>query len=147
MTKEILVSIRGLQFEEGIDADQIETIQKGEYYNRNNAHYVIFEEMMEGFSQPTKTIIKFRDQEMSLTKKGLVNVQMEFQVGRKNLTNYNTPYGTFLFGLEAEQITILEDDKKIILQVDYGLDVNYEHLADCKITMDIRSTDGEPFSL
>jgi hypothetical protein len=27
------------------------------------------------------------------------------------------------------------------------MDVNYEHLADCKIKVDIRAKDGEAFSL
>ena len=35
----------------------------------------------------------------------------------------------------------------MVLEVDYALDVNYEHLADCKIHVDIRSLDGEQFSL
>ena len=40
-----------------------------------------------------------------------------------------------------------EEEKRVVLQVDYTLDVNYEYLADCKIHIDIRSLDGERFSL
>ena len=33
------------------------------------------------------------------------------------------------------------------LEVDYTLDVNYEYLADCKISIDIRDLDEGSFSL
>ena len=40
-----------------------------------------------------------------------------------------------------------EEEKRIVVNVDYAMDVNYEHLADCKIKIDIRAKDGEAFSL
>ena len=53
MTKEVLLCIQGLQFEEDArndeELDKIETICTGEYYNRNGAHYIMYEEMTEGF--------------------------------------------------------------------------------------------------
>ena len=42
---------------------------------------------------------------------------------------------------------INEEEKRILVKVDYVMDVNYEHLADCKITIDIRDKDGQAFSL
>ena len=40
-----------------------------------------------------------------------------------------------------------EEEKKMKLEVDYTLDVNYEYLADCKISIDIRDLDEGSFSL
>ena len=40
-----------------------------------------------------------------------------------------------------------EKENQIIVNVDYALEVNYEHFADCRIKMDIRSREGENFSL
>lgn len=147
MTKDVMVSIRGLQFDNGQDGEKIESIQKGEYYNRNNTHYVMFEEIIEGIDDPVKSMIKFRDGEMHLSKKGAINVSMDFVEKQKNLTDYRTPFGSLVIGLEASKVDFEEEEKRIVLQVDYALDVNYEHLADCKIHIDIRSMDGEGFSL
>ena len=36
MNKEVLISIRGLQFEEGTDENKIETITAGDYYKKND---------------------------------------------------------------------------------------------------------------
>ena len=35
MTKDVMISIRGIQFENGQDGEKIESIQMGEYYNKN----------------------------------------------------------------------------------------------------------------
>lgn len=41
MTKEVMVSIRGLQFDQEMDSEEIETIQWGQYYKKNDTHYII----------------------------------------------------------------------------------------------------------
>lgn len=147
MTKDVMISIRGLQFDNGQDGEKIESIQKGEYYYRNNTHYVMFDEIMEGMEEPVKSMIKFKAGEMHLSKKGVINVTMDFVETQKNLTDYQTPFGNLVIGVEASKVEFKEEEKRIVLNVDYTLDVNYEHLADCKIRIDIRSKDGERFSL
>lgn len=41
MTKDVMISIRGLQFMEGEDGDDIETVQQGEYYEKNGADFLL----------------------------------------------------------------------------------------------------------
>ena len=36
MTKDVMISIRGIQFDNGQDGEKIESIQRGEYYHKNN---------------------------------------------------------------------------------------------------------------
>lgn len=147
MNKEVLISIRGLQFEEGTDENKIETITAGDYYKKNDYHYVVFDELTEGFEEPTKNIIKFNDKELYLTKHGLVNVHMVFEENRKNMTNYVTPYGSIMIGIETEKVDLKEEEKRIRVDVLYSLEVNYEHLADCNIVMDIREKKDADISL
>lgn len=138
MTKEVMLTIRGMQFDQGPDSDEIETVQWGQYYKKNDTHYVVYEELMEGFDQPVKNIIKFKNHEMDLTKRGLVNVYMVFEEKKKNMTNYLTPYGGILIGLDTARVAFTEEEEEINVQVDYVLEVNYEYLADCKIEMKIQ---------
>ena len=147
MNKEVLISIRGLQFEEGTDENKIETITAGDYYKKNDYHYVVYDELTEGFEESTKNIIKFNDRELYLTKHGLVNVHMVFEENKKNITNYVTPYGSILIGIETEKVDLKEEEKRIRVDVLYSLEVNYEHLADCNIVMDIRDKKDADISL
>ena len=139
MTKEVLLSLQGLQFDTSAeDGDKIETITPAEYYKRNDSHYVIFEELMEGFTDTTKNVIKFRDSQLEVTKKGLVNVHMVFEENRKNMTSYATPFGNILIGIDTDEVEIREEEDRIQVNVAYTLEANYEHMADCKIEMSIR---------
>ena len=99
MTKDVLISLRGLQFDQSdSDVEKIETIMPGSYYEKNGSHYVLYDEIMEGFSEPVKNRIKFGEHALELTRSGAVNVHMIFEENRKNMTSYNTPYGNILIG-------------------------------------------------
>ena len=54
MTKDVVVSLKGLQLAPDQQSDAVEVIAPGEYYIRNNKHYVLFEEIMEGETQNTQ---------------------------------------------------------------------------------------------
>ncbi len=148
MTKEVLLTLQGLQFDQReANADKIETVTVGDYYKKNDRHYVIYEEVTEGFEQPTKNRLKFSDQMVELTRNGLVNVHMIFQENKKNMSNYNTPFGQILVGIDTKQIRIDEREDNIVVDVDYALDINYEFLSDCHIRIDIRPKETGGFTL
>lgn len=148
MTREVLLTLRGLQFDQcEADADQIEIVTVGDYYKKNDKHYVVYEEVTEGFAQSTKNRLKFGGHMLELSRNGLVNVHMVFQENKKNLTNYNTPFGQILFGIDTKKIQIEEHEDNIVVDVDYSLDVNYEFLSDCHIRIDISSKENSSFTL
>ena len=143
MKKDVLISIEGLQVGEEDSSDKIEVITPGSYYKKNNRHFVLYDEVMEGSDKVTKNTIKFDGDFLALTKKGFTNVEMVFEKNKRNMTNYVTPYGSILVGIDADNINIVEEEDSISIDIDYALDINYEHLADCKIKMDIRSATEE----
>ena len=147
MTKEVLVSISGLQYAEELDSEPVEVITSGDYYKKNNKHYIIYDEVMEGFEETTKNIIKLSDGFMDITKRGAANVHMMFEKNKKNVTYYYTPYGSLLIGIEATKIEMEETEQDIHVTVDYALEVNYEHMADCKIKMNVKSKNAGDFKI
>ncbi len=138
MVKEVLLTLKGLQFAVGEEgAEAVETITPAEYYKKNESHYVIYEEVMEGFTDPTRNIIKFKGSQVEVTKKGLMNVHMVFEKKKKNMTSYVTPYGNILIGIDTADVAVEEEEDHIKVDVKYALEANYEHLADCRIEMNI----------
>ena len=135
MTKEVLLSIRGLQIAPDEQKDTVEVYTPGQYYFRNGKHFFLYEEVEEGSKKVTKNVIKVTDDYMELTKKGLVNVHMVFERDKKNVTYYYTPYGGLQIGIDAERVSVDERDEEIQVEVLYGLDINNEHLANCRITL------------
>ena len=135
MTKDVLIAIKGLQFEEAEDAEEIEVIQRGQYFQRNGSHFLVYEEPIEGTTDTILNRIKFKEDEVLVTKKGAVNTMLSFRKNEKNMTNYATPFGNLVMGIHTHQIDLNMQEDKLLVHVDYALDVNYEFLADCKITI------------
>ncbi len=145
MTRDVLLSMKGMQFDmtdENGSADDVSVITPAQYYSRNGKHFLLFDEVQEGTDAKMKNIIKFDGSLLEVTKRGTVNAHMVFDTGNKNLTDYNTPYGSIMIGIETRKISVEEQENRISVQVDYGLDVNYEHLSECRINMDICPQEG-----
>ena len=104
-------------------------------------------EVNEGFEGSTKNIIKMQENCIDITKKGVSNEHMVFEKNRKNMSYYGTPFGNLLVGIDAKDIKVEETEHCIDVQIDYALEVNYEHLADCTIKMKIASKEKGEFSL
>ena len=147
MTDQVLLSISGLQFMEDEGVEPVEVVTVADYYRKENSHYLIYDEVLEGIEGKIKNIIKVKGHVLELTKKGLANVHMVFEENKKNVTYYTTPFGNLLIGLMATSVDVNENDKDINIQVAYQLEVNYEFLADCTITMNIKSKEAGDFSL
>ncbi len=133
MNKDVMISIRGLQFEHDLDGEKIEVVQKGRYYRRNGMHYLVYDEPLEGTDKTIKNMIKFNDTEMNVTKKGPINVCMNFKEKVKSVTDYQTPFGSIIVGLNTHTVNITENPQNLSLDISYSLDVNYEFLSDCNI--------------
>lgn len=146
MNKEVLVSISGLQFVED-NKDAIEMITVGDYYKKNGKHYLMFEEIQEGFEGTTKNMIKFNEHMVDITKKGITNVHMVFEEKQKNMTYYDTPFGNLLIGLSTNNIDIEEEESAINIKIDYSLDINYEFVSDCKISISVKEKKAGDISL
>ena len=147
MTKDVLITISGLQFAEEADNDPVEIITSGVYYKKNGKHYIPYDEVTEGTCQTTKNIIKLGDELMDITKRGEMNVHMMFEKNKKNVTYYYTPYGSLLIGIDATKVLVEEQEHDLSVTVDYALEINYEHMADCTITMNVKSKNAGDFKI
>lgn len=147
MTKDVIVTIRGLQNGPETDGEPIEIIVAGEYFYKNNKHYILYDEVMEGESQITKNRIKVSDGQMELFKSGAINVHMTFEKDVKHVSNYNTPYGTLAMGIDTKMVEIKETEHEMDIFAEYAMEMNYEFVADCNISINVKSKGIVPFSL
>ena len=131
MTKDVLIKISGIHMMDDENSD-VEMVVRGDYYQKNGKHYVLYEEVMEGFEGTVKNVIKISPSSMDIIKKGLANTHMQFE---KN----TTPLGDMVVGIQANRIRVKEETDSLMVDVDYSLDINYEHLSDCTIRVDVQS--------
>ena len=148
MEKEVLIHVRGLQMMETDDRQEpIEIVVPGQYYFRNGSHYLRYEEMLDETSKPTVNYIKMSPQGVEVRKQGLVNVHMVFEQDKKNITYYQTPFGNIQMGISAARVNCEETENNIDIHVDYALEMNNEHVADCFIEVNIKPKHSRDFHL
>ena len=134
MTQDVLLTISGLHDmafadpEENEENEPIEVITPASYYWKNGKHYILYDEVMEGIPGVVKNKMK----------SGITNAHMVFEKNQMNVTYYDTPYGQLHVGIHTRKLDVNVDDERIDIAVEYGLDVNHEATADCRIAMSIR---------
>ncbi len=142
MTKDVLITIRGVHTLDHEDND-VEMIVRGDYYQKNGKHYILYEEILEGAEERVKNVIKISPSSMDIIKKGVTNSRMLFEKNKKNLSCYSTPVGNLVIGIQANHFYVEEQENSIKVNVDYSLDINYEHMSDCRICVDVQSCTAE----
>ena len=142
MTKEVVVTIAGLQMSDGDGAGQeaLELIHAGEYYKKKGTHYILFDETVEGIAEPVRNIIKIRDRGLEIRKRGPVAAHMVFEEGSSRQSIYQVPYGSFQVETRTSsvQVKAAGDGGGLEVLVAYKLAVNGEYCADCDIRVSVQ---------
>ena len=140
MKQDVLISVSGLQYE--IDAEEaVEVISTGKYHKIDEKHYISYEETIASDEEDeggvTKNLLKISPNFVELCKKGYSNVTMVFETGKKTMTYYNTMFGKLLIGIYTTSIHVEEKEEGLLVVIRYSLDMNYEHISDCMITIKV----------
>ena len=139
MNREVELVLSGLHDAEGAsDKDAVETAQAAQYFKRNDSHYLLYEEDMEGFDGICKSRIKFRDNLLELTRQGAVEMHMIFEENKRHVVSYNTPYGQLLLGIETRRVQVEEQKDRICVTVEYILDQEGEPFSESCLKLYIR---------
>jgi uncharacterized beta-barrel protein YwiB (DUF1934 family) len=140
MTRDVLIRLSGLQAMEG-DEGRVEVITSGDYFWKNNKHYLIYDEVMEGMDGAIRNTMKLTPEKLEIKKSGPVSANMVFELDKKTQTHYVTPMGELLVEMTTSRIGFEEENDHLKVEVEYALDINYDHVSDCRIVLDITSKD------
>ncbi len=136
MDKDVIIRINGMQYadEETGEDRPVEVITPGKYYFKKGLHYLLFDEVDNELNK-SRSIIKFSDSYMEVKRSGHIDSNMIFEENKKTKSIYTTPYGTMNIGIATTRIRLNEKENLIELTTDYALELNYDHVADCKISI------------
>ena len=123
MTKDVLITISGVQMLDEEDMD-VEMVTRGDYYQRNGKHYILYDEVMEGFEGTVRNVIKVSPESVDIIKQGAASTRMQFEKNKKNLSCYTTPLGDLMIGIQANRISIDEGQDHLKINVEYSLNIN-----------------------
>ena len=60
---------------------------------------------------------------------------------------YTTPFGTLEMGISATNLELEESEGQIAMKVNYSLDLNQEHVADCCLDIQAQGKNAAGFVL
>ena len=142
MTKDVLISISGLQYD--IDENEtVEVVTPGNYYFKNNKHYLLYDEYLDdSTNEVTKNKMIISNNQISIIKSGATSVQMQFEPGKESISYYNTPVGQLEVGFSTSKINTNYSPDSIDIIINYGLSINHSHISDCNITMKVKPLKG-----
>lgn len=137
MKKNIIIEVSGTQMMLETN-DPIEIVSKGIYNKRNGIIYIRFNEVSPDGGR-FDCMIKASEDSVEVTRKGPFSSCLVFQKDRSCLTPYNTPFGTLMVEVMTKNLILLEDTDILIIKIDYSLNINYSHVANCSAEIKVTS--------
>ena len=138
MTKEVMLTIKGIQKYPGEEPFETITRVEAEYFERGQSQYVMFEESQEGFTENVKSMLKIKSNCVELTKKGLIQSHMTFVPETLYVSEYKTPFGSMQMGVRTKELRILNTEERIQIYIKYLLEAEEQVMADCNIQITIK---------
>ncbi len=140
MKKDVLVQVRGTQttrFGQNDSQETMESVTAGLYYERNGCCYLFYEECLGDLGDVVKNRMEIRPESVKITKTGSIRACMNFELGKKNITFYQTAYGQIevAFLTDIIQIETAEDFFRLYLR--YELEMNRQYSSDNQIEITV----------
>ena len=140
MDKNVIVSLIGLQINEGMEPDIMELVTEGTYKKRGDAHYISYQESESTGMEGTTTTIKASGDILTLIRFGSVNSQFIFQQGKRHLSHYDTGYGSFTVGITANNVEIDIGEHCGNIRLGYEMSINDGRRMFSDIIFEIRES-------
>ena len=140
MDKNVIVSLVGLQINEGMEPDVMELITEGIYKKKGNSHYISYQESESTGMEGTTTTIKATGDVLTLIRYGAVNSQFIFQRGKKYLSHYDTGFGAFTVDITARNVEIDIGEHGGNIRVGYEMAINDGDRVFNDLIMEIRES-------
>jgi uncharacterized beta-barrel protein YwiB (DUF1934 family) len=106
------------------EEELIEVVTPGDFYKKENYYYAVYEETELSGMNGTKTTLKIGKDKFSLIRMGSTSAKMDFDKKNKNISMYNTPYGTLELKIETKDLDIDIDDHGGNILVNYNMSLS-----------------------
>ena len=142
MTKDVLISIRGTQRNEGEAPQTMELTTDGQLRREGDAILVSYTETEITGLEGVVTTFKVENGRVQLLREGPVSSAMTFVEGKKTESLYDMGFGALLLGVSARRVEARLHDHGGTLFVDYAVEV--EHIPVGSNTYEIAVREAAP---
>lgn len=140
MVQEVKLRIRGLQTLDA-EEDSVEVVSIGQMCERDGFICITYEEVIaedeNNNVQVAKNLLKIRDEQVEVIKKGTVASHMIFVPGQMTYTYYSTPMGELEVGIFTKEMICDKKEKGFRLKMRYNLEMNNTFVSQCNIDIEV----------
>ncbi|MCY6958760.1 DUF1934 domain-containing protein [Clostridium brassicae] len=136
MGKKAIISVGSKQI--GNESEAIEIVTQGEFYKKENCYYAVYEESELSGMKGTTTTLKIKPSEFSLIRMGTTNAKMKFKNNVKNVSMYDTPYGTLELYIDTKKLNIDVNEDGGKVYIDYDMNLEGEKSLKTILNIDIK---------
>lgn len=115
MNRNVTLQLKGTTL--GEQQDITEAVHAAEYFYRNGAHYLLYEER-DGQGKAQKKRLKLRENVLELSGGN----EMCFEENASHECRYRTPYGELPLTIRTKQIAVCETDGRMEITLRYTLE-------------------------
>jgi len=115
--REVHLTVTGIQTIPNGDTNKDTTKEIGQYYNRNNTHYILIEDERSAKCDR----YKFNHRFLEVVKNGDINAKLYFEAGKTYTAEYRTPYGRMKLTFVTDQLYLHEKEDSISAYAKYAI--------------------------
>lgn len=135
MDKDVYVKITGYQTGDDGQTDINEEEFFGQYFNKNNMHYVL----MEDEKTAKSARYKFNHRFMEVVRNGDIHSKLTFDASKCCEAIYRTPYGRMPFVFDTKTVTLTDNPEEIRIEVCYVIKNNNQVVSNNKTVISIKN--------
>ena len=133
----VIISIKGTQSYEQQEDDVIELVTEGRLEREDEGHFTLsYQESELTGLEGTLTTFQIEPERITLMRLGGVNSEMVFELGRRHLSMYDTPYGALAMGVNTRELSAALDEQGGQIRIVY--DIELDHALAGRNTFDIQ---------
>lgn len=109
----------------------------GEYFWKGNTHYCVYEEQPEGWDQPYRIMLKWKDSVLERRRLDGMASRVTYEAGKCSSDHYRTPYGELLMETDTHRLEIQRTAKGFLLMIEYCIRQDGQRVSENRIEIQI----------
>ncbi|WP_249412681.1 DUF1934 domain-containing protein [Siminovitchia fordii] len=118
------------------EEETFEMILFGQYYRKNNAVFLKYDEVQE--EGTIHTLVKVNGEEATIFRKGIINMRMKFRLNEQKDGSHASEYGSLLLSTDTKRLAHLEHGGKCEGTINLGYDLYMQGTHAGKYDMEIQ---------
>ena len=139
MAQEVKLRVRGIQMQGEATEDNVEVVSVGQMYEKDGFTCLTYDEVVDesegGALQVVNNLMKIRDDQVEVIKKGPTESHMVFVPERTTYTYYSTPVGELEISIFTKQIERIQMANGFHLMLQYNLEMNQTFISQCSVDL------------